>query len=332
MGRSVRSTVGDRVLLLSEVARLYYVEDLTQAAIARRMGVSRSNVSRMLKEARKRGLVEIRVRSPFRMVDKLQNALKESLNLQDCLVLAHMEYDGGENEPSGYEYGIGALAAQYLQDNLAEGGTIGVGWSNAVYRVVTSKRWRPRKDVTVVQLMGSIGGTIPELNGVHIAAQLASALGAKVHYLHAPMVVADTGVRNGLLRDQHISRTLEMARRADIMVVGIGAINRDSGQYRAGYLNDADLEYIRGNGVVGDVCGAYFSLGGEVLHLEMNDRTVALDPESVKGIPIRVGVSWGEKKVVPNIGAARAGLINVLITDEETASGMLRFLEREKRV
>jgi RNA polymerase sigma factor (sigma-70 family) len=37
---------------LAEVAQQYYLEDLTQEQIARRLGVSRSNVSRMLKEAR----------------------------------------------------------------------------------------------------------------------------------------------------------------------------------------------------------------------------------------------------------------------------------------
>jgi deoxyribonucleoside regulator len=53
------------VLLLAEVARLYYLNHLTQQHIAERLRVSRSKVSRMLSEARASGLVDIRVHSPL---------------------------------------------------------------------------------------------------------------------------------------------------------------------------------------------------------------------------------------------------------------------------
>ena len=119
---------------------------------------------------------------------------------------------------------------------------MGVGWSRTVYRSVNGGYLRKKSDVTVAQLMGSVGDSIPELNGISITARLADALGARAHYLHAPMLVADAVVRNGLLRDPHIKRTLEVARRADTMVVSVGGINRNSGQYRTGYLDDTDLE------------------------------------------------------------------------------------------
>ena len=281
-------------------------------------------MSRMLKKARERGLVEIRVRSPLETAPYLQEELRARMGLRECLVLA-----ADAPEPADRAGRMAALTARYLQDRVIDGSTLGVGWSRTIYRSVSSGYLRRKHGANVVQLMGSVSGSIPELNGISITARLAGALGATAYYLHAPMLVTDPGVRDGLLRDPNIRRTLEMARRADMMVVGIGAIDRDHGQYLTGYLDDADLEYIRGNGVVGDVCGVYFTLGGDVRHLEMNDRTVALDAESVRRIPVRVGVSWGPSKAVPNVGAARAGLVNVLITDEETAEEMLRVLERE---
>ena len=57
---------GEDRLQLADVARQYYLEDLTQEQIARGMGVSRSQVSRMLKVARERGIVEIRIHHPLR--------------------------------------------------------------------------------------------------------------------------------------------------------------------------------------------------------------------------------------------------------------------------
>jgi deoxyribonucleoside regulator len=137
-------------------------------------------------------------------------------------------------------------------------------------------------------------------------------------------------VREGLLRDPHIRATLEVARGADTMVVSVGTIDRRSGQYRTGYLDDGDLESIRTRGAVGDICGSYFSRDGSQVRLEMTGRTIAIGFEEMRAIPNRVGVSGGPGKALANIGAVRAGLLNVLITDQDTAAEMLGILKSEE--
>ncbi len=320
----------NELLLLAEVAQLYYVKNLTQRHIAERIGISRSKVSRLLREARARGIVEIRIHSPLILATDLQDALKTRLGLRECLVLAAPEAVTNAGDSSDKVSRLGALGARYLQENVADGSVVGVSWSSTVYHVVSARYLQEKSNVTAVQLMGSIGGSIPELDGVSITARLADAWGAKAHYLHAPMLVTNTIVRHGLLRDPHIKRTLEVARSADTMVVSVGSIDRSSGQYRTGYLDDADLDYIRGRGAVGDICGSYFSYDGSPVPLQMNERTIAIDLEDIKGIPNRIGVSGGMHKVRPNIGAARAGLINVLITDQDTAREMLGIIKSEE--
>ena len=319
-------------LLLAEVAHLYYIKNLTQQHVAERLGVSRSKVSRMLKEARSSGLVEIRIHSPLILAKDLQDALETRLGLRECLVLAAPEAGSDASGSSDTVGRLSALGARYLQENVADGSVVGVNWSSTVYHVVSGRYLQEKSNVTAVQLMGSIGGSIPELDGVSITARLADAFCAKAHYLHAPMLVADAVVRDGLLRDPHIAKTLEVARSADTMVVSVGAIDRSSGQYRTGYLDDADLDYIREQGAVGDVCGSYFSYEGSPVRLRMNERTIAVSFEDMKGIPNRIGVSGGMHKVRPNIGAVRAGLLNVLITDHDTAREMLRILSSEDAV
>ena len=311
---------GSELRQLVEVAHLYYISDFTQEKIASRMRVSRSKVSRMLKEARARGLVEIRIRSSLITASELQERLQSELGLRECLVLAAPDStDGAER--------VGALAGHYLQENIVDGSIVGVGWSSAVYSTVSSEILEEKKDVTVAQLMGSVGDTIIELNGVYITGRLADALGAHAQYMQAPMIVTDAAVRDGLIRDQYINRTLTVSRRANIMLVGIGAVNENIGQYRAGYLDDSELEHIRERGAVGEVCGSYFSREGDIVPLELNERMIGLGSEDLLDIPLRVGVSWGIQKVLANIGAARSGLVNVLITDETTAREMLDVLD-----
>jgi deoxyribonucleoside regulator len=327
-GRGRVNPSEDDLRLLAEVARLYYIEDLNQEQIAQRVGGSRSNVSRMLREARSRGLVEIRIRTPLATVPRLQEALKTRLGLRGCLVLA-ADQGFRASEVNNTAFDMAALTARYVQESIPDDSILGVGWSRTIYRSVSSGHFRKKRGVQVVQLMGSVGGNIPELDGISTTGRLAGALGATAHYLHTPVLVTDSIVRDGLLRDQNIRATLEIARRADAMVVAVGPINRDHGQYLTGYLNDADLDYIRGNGAVGDVCGSYFSRDGSLIPLEMNERTVAVGFGDMRRISHRIGVSWGADRPLANIGAVRSGLLNVLITDEDAASRMVEILDSE---
>lgn len=329
-----REKVGERDerVALSEVARLYYAENLTQEHIAQRIGVSRSYVSRMLRDARSEGLVEIKIHTPLWTAADLEDGLVARLGLQESRILASAETeleDPGRVGPAGR---MAAFTARYMQEIITDGSIMGSGWSRTFYHSLNTGYLQKKTGVSVVQLMGSVGGFIPELNGISTTTRLADALGAESYYLNAPMLVDAAAVRDGLLRDPDIQRTLKVARSADIMVVGVGTIDRDHGQYRTGYIDDADLEYIRESGAVGDVCGVYFSYEGLLVPLEMNERTIAVSPEVMREIPKRIGVSWGQEKAAANIGAARSGLINMLVTDEPTARKMLGLLDEEDAV
>jgi DNA-binding transcriptional regulator LsrR (DeoR family) len=279
----------------------------------------------MLRDARDRGVVEIRVHYPFQTASDIESEVRARLGLQDCRVLAAAataESGNGGDIPSR----VGALAARYLQKQIPDESGIGLGWGSMVYNVVRSGYLAHKRGSVVTQIQGSIGGASPDIDGAGLASMLGRELGGRVHTLSAPMVVADVSVRAGLLRDQHIRHTLELGKRADVLIVGVGAVSPQSGLYRAGYLNDADLEFIRGQGAVGDVCGSYFARDGALCPLELNERMIALDADAMRRVPLRVGVSCGGEKALPNIGAARSGLINVLITDEDAATAMLRLI------
>ena len=51
--------------LMHAAATLYYLQDATQAEVAKQLGTSRATVSRLLAEARRQGIVRIEVRDPL---------------------------------------------------------------------------------------------------------------------------------------------------------------------------------------------------------------------------------------------------------------------------
>ncbi len=50
--------------LIHRVAKLYYIEDLKQESVGRRLNISKYMVSRILKRAKKVGIVQIKIIKP----------------------------------------------------------------------------------------------------------------------------------------------------------------------------------------------------------------------------------------------------------------------------
>ncbi|MDQ6949601.1 MAG: hypothetical protein M3256_25975, partial [Actinomycetota bacterium] len=77
------------------------------------------------------------------------------------------------------------------------------------------------------------------------------------------------------------------------------------------------------NGAVGDLCGRFFRADGQVALESLDQRTIAIDREELRAIPTVVAVAAGPHKCDAIRGSLRTGCLNVLITDEATASLIL---------
>lgn len=297
---------------------MYYEQNLTQEEIAKAVGISRSGVSRLLTRSRELGLVQIQVRHPLQTSSSLQHELISRFGLRDAQVLV-MHSPGTDSLPK-----LGMLAARYLERVLENNMTVGISWGTSMLQVVNAIRPAQRLRLDVVQLMGSISATSPDVDGPEIARRFASAFGAHCYHLHAPLLVQNALVREALVQERNMRRTYEMMARMDVVVVGVGAVRASSsGLFRAGYLNEGELASIREQGAVGDVCGRYFAASGAMCDLDLHKRLIGVQAETIQHTPISIGVAGGAQKAEALLGAVRAGLVNTLITDEECAKDLL---------
>ncbi len=312
-------TITERTELLAQVASLYYEEELTQDEIARRVGTSRSTISRMIQEAREEGVVEITVYYPWKTVPELEEALRSRFRLRQARVLF-----GRDQSYEGVLRGLGVLAAQYVEGNLVETATLGISWGMAVYSTVRALRPGRRLPITVVQMVGAIGQGDPLIDGPELARLLASVYGGEYRYLHAPLIVEDARSRKVLLEEPRIQETLSLARRADMVLVGIGAPQPEvCSLLRAGYADQGALAQLQAQGVVGDVCARLYDAWGSELDVDLNRRVVGIELEALHEIKQVIGVAGGEAKAAAILGALRGGHVNVLVTDDETARRVL---------
>src|SRR5262245_26514433 len=117
--------------LLAQVAYLYFEKGQDQNAIAKRLRVSRSSVSRLLAQARKQGIVEIRIHYPMTLARERADDLCEQFRLQEALVLGGTAREGLDAKTN-----VARLAARYLQDHLAHGDTVALSRGSTLHAVV----------------------------------------------------------------------------------------------------------------------------------------------------------------------------------------------------
>lgn len=305
--------------LLVKVATLYYQESLTQEEISKALRISRPRVSRLLRQAREQGIVQISVVGPSGIYPNLERALEQRFGLQEVVVVETHDY----TEPNAVAREIGAVAAEYLHRTIQPGDIIGVSWGRTLAAMVSAVRPETKPGVTIVQITGGLGPPVSEVHSSGLATRLATALGATVHLLPAPGVVDTPEAKDALLRDSHIRRTLELAAKASMVFVGIGNPSRDSIVMQLGEIMAwEEMEKLIHQGAVGDVALHFFDIKGQPLN-GLSKRVIAVPPDQLKKVPRRVGVAGGAGKFEAILGAILGGWVNCLITDHVTAQKLL---------
>jgi DNA-binding transcriptional regulator LsrR (DeoR family) len=315
-----------RFELLARVASLYYEEGLNQHAIAAQLGYSRAHVSRLLSEALREGIVEIHVQHPAQRALTLESRLQESFKLRKVRVLR------GEN--ISYQQmlrRLGRVAARVLLEEIKPRSILGISWGTALYEVASALEPVDLPEVKVVQLIGSATSRDHQVDGPGLARMLAQRFSAEYFTLAAPWLVADRKVRDALMVERRMSEVLDLARQADIALVGIGSIDPAlSSLVRAGYLGLAEIQDLMSLGAVGDVCGHHFDLCGNLMDIPIAGYAIGIEAEIIRRIPAVIGVAGGPAKAPAVLGALRAGLINCLVTDDDAARGVLELSENSQ--
>jgi deoxyribonucleoside regulator len=310
-----------RSALLAQVASWYYEDKQGLGVIAKRLNRSVSLISRMLQAAHDAGLVEIRINYPMACDASLEEKLISSFSLRQ----AHVAVTHGRIHVKGPLRHFGSVAAEALRDALGAKGIVGLSWGTHVYSIVSALRPTKAGQGTVVQVSGAIDAGDPTVDGAQLAQILANKLGKEVRTLHAPLVVESEGTAGALRGSRSIAETLRLAAKADHLLIGVGTPYLPSaGLRRAGCLTDLDLVELKQSDAVGDIAGYHINADGEVLDIGLNRRIIGIHPKAMRKIENVIVAATGDSKVKPILAALRGGYVDTLVTDTETAAGILR--------
>jgi len=312
----------EHTAVLVEASRLYYEHGLSQERIARKLGVSRPTVSRLLQAARDEGIVRIEIFDPLDRGTQIEDQLKEKFQLNKVVVVPN------ENEEDYIiKRRLGQSAVNLLDQLVVEGTTLGISWGTTMQEVASKVRKRAVNDMTVVQLNGGISRAEYDTHASEISKKLGENYGAIPFLLPLPAVVDNPELKEAIIADRNIKRTLELARKAEIGMFTVGSFGYDSVLVKADYFEPDEVDFLLNQGAVGDICSRILTHDGKICSSELDARTIGIELEDLKKKPHSIAVAGGKEKLQAIRGALKGKWFNSLVTDEWVANELLREQE-----
>jgi DNA-binding transcriptional regulator LsrR (DeoR family) len=297
--------------LLARVAHLYYEETRTQAEIARSLGLSRPKVQRLLSEARRTGIVRIEVDPGDLTHAALELAVERRFDLDEVIVVEASDDD------ASVRAALGEAGARYVERTLRSGSTLALSWGATLAAAIAALEPLALRDVQVVQFVGALAPSTSNAYSVGLARRAARVLNADLHCVPSPGIVA-AEMRDRLMSDPAVVHTLEMAKAADLVMVGIGSLEPGLDIAIEQVLDEAGIDELRAAGAVGDIALRFFDSDGAVLDTDLDRRIVGMELRDLSGLKV-VGLSGGRHKYEAIRAAVQGGPVRVLITDVATA-------------
>lgn len=301
--------------LMFGAATLYYEQNATQAEAAVQLGTSRATVSRLLAEARRRGIVRIEVVPPVAPATGVAADLVAALELEAAYV-----------EPTELRRPdaplASALAAALGEARMQPGEVLLVSSGRTVYEAARGQL--PRlPGVVVVPTLGGQEEPEPWFQTNEVTRAVAAKIGGRPVFLYAPALPSPE-LYASLIDEPSIKRVIGLWESAACAIVGIGSplLTRSS---IPTHLPSTEPALNR---AIGDISSRFYLRDGEPVAYPGDERLLAISLEWLRSVPVSIGVAYGEAKVGAVTAAARAGYIRRLATDEPTAIALLQHAER----
>lgn len=307
--------------LATRAAWLYFVSGLTQAQIAKSLGLSRIRVNRLLAEAREQGLVQIRIAGRLADCVACEVRLKQRFGLDEAIVVPTPP------DQSLVPHVIGTAAGAALAQRLADGMSVGVGWGRTLRMSLRSVPRRPLPKLSVVSLLGGLTRG-SAMNPHETASHLADLLDAQCYYIAAPALTDTEAARDLLVAQPMLHEVFEKGRKVDLAFLSVGELGLASTMTRVGLIGKEEVLSLREAGAVGDLCAHWIDAQGRIVDHPMNRRCIGLSPSHLRDIPCVMLASGGMAKIGAIHGALAGGMVDVLIVDEKAAEGVLALAER----
>jgi deoxyribonucleoside regulator len=312
---------GSKDKLAVAVSEYYFDGGFTQSEIAKKFGISRPRVSRLLQYARENGIVSIKVVDPSQHLQGLEKEICNLFNLHDCVVISTQL----ESQPVLYKK-IGIAGSRYLTEKISDNSLLGIGRGRTVRESIINLKPSTQKNVKTICLTGGLGEFDANWQPNELCRIAAENFNGNCTYLYMQAVFDSKEIFETVKQDNSIRDALSLWDRLDWTIVGIGSVNYPINQrHEKAYKQISEtLAVTDGSEPIGNCCHRLFDKMGRFCKTNLDERLVAISPHQLRKCPNVVAMAGGHYKVEALRGALQGDFINVLITDALTAEEIIR--------
>ena len=323
MSRSIKlDQIDPEEQLLVRLAWACEIEGLTQADAAERFGVTRLRVNKALSEARRRGILRVSVDSVFAAAADLEWQLERRFRLLRAVVVPSPA-DGASVTPL-VSAGLGAHLGDLLQrKDLTR---FGMSWGNTLNLATRHMQPLERADLEVVSIMGGVSRG-SDVNGYEITTRLADLCNAEHSFFTAPLYAGSAESQALFLEQDVIKAMLEKIRSCGAIALATGDLE-SSLLVRDALPGDVDPQDLTALGGVGDITGHILNADGDLIDHDLNRRVIGMSLDDMARIDNVILAAGGLHKVPIIAAALKRGIVDTLVTDENTATALLERAAR----
>ncbi len=302
--------------LWAKVAKLYYEDDLTQGDIANKLGYSRVKIHRILRSAKEAGIVQIHIKTLETGATDLENQLIHKYDLRDCIVV--------EDYPAGDDLylALDRAAGGWLKNRIKPGLRIGLGLGRTISYLPHVFSIEREISCIFTEIAGAVSDHSWGIESNNVASRMAEIFGGKAELFYAPTLVSSPELKEQLIKERSVKRSLERARNCDIVLQSVGPVDETAILYLQGYLSRSDLDKLKSAGAVGDALGCFYDREGQILPSPTDNLMIGLHLSELVDIPWSVLIGGGPEKIIPIDAALKGKYFNVLITNISTAKDL----------
>lgn len=302
---------------LSKVARLYHQDSFTLKHIADKLHVSTATVSRYLSEAKRRGIVEIQIHDPMADYRAMEAQIERTYGLDECRIVP--SYEQPENVYRDMANALDDLFARILKQQML----VGLSWGQTLKE--TGQILAPHTDrrCDTIPILGAIGTVETGIYPNAISRIYADRLGGQSYLVNAPAVLDSPQVRETIEKESLFLPTRRLWERLDAVLLSVSGLDKTASVSRYGVLERSTLDALRRSGVV---CATNFIMldgQGREVETELAARMLRLSLPELTRVQHRIVLAYGHAKRTAIRSVLRGGIPTALITDRDTAEGVL---------
>ncbi len=305
--------------LITKILKMYFIDNLTQAEIAKRLSLSRIKVARLLYYAKDKNMYEVKINIPLGNYNKLEDTFEKKFHLKECRIVPTLH---NRDELSKY---LALELGEILNRVLSKNEYLGVSWGTTLEGLGKYLHMEKPAHLKILPLCGEVGVDGVDYTTNSITRLFAHSLSSNYFTINTPAWLDSRETREIIEKESSTQRIIKLTNKVSTAIFAVSNISLDNSFGKLGIITQEEIEYLRSLGVIGIINFEFLDKEGQPVLNHLTERLVRIFTlEQIRNTKNVILVSYGSQKVEIMRAVLRANHVNILLTDESTAKEIIK--------